>query len=458
MNKLIPPTIKMDNPNEPILIYEGLADVIYKGHVENVGISIFQSWLPTPQVKFNFEIEALPVSLLNSDGKTIEINSEGFFRWKVIVLEIIENEKVYFSGILENPIFTGDTSSEIIQLNFTLFNFRSYFGNNFKFAEKSKRTGEITFETKEHSILIHSVNSINNQNKAQRKEGGYIFTNACRIKFKEPASYEKVEYLRKRLGLFLSFINGRRSYPRFIKAYADSGDLLWEDHSSCHIDIYKLVVFWMPLKIEKPFTDLWANFLSITKNEDDFEKISLIIHWYLEALNNSGHSKGSIIMLQTVFEILYNWRVNEEKIIEPYTKNKAEQGQASNKIRAILAHYNLSLSLPKAYNEFFKDIRFIGRNGKEKETPYDFCFLFTEIRNIFIHFSNVHNENRKKLPDFYDWYLLNTAIFNLEVILLKMMDYKGLITSRLLVDQHNNSNQVSIKSPYEPISFIRGKQ
>ena len=35
MNKLIPSTIKMDNPNEAILIYEGLVDVIYNDHVEN---------------------------------------------------------------------------------------------------------------------------------------------------------------------------------------------------------------------------------------------------------------------------------------------------------------------------------------------------------------------------------------------------------------------------------------
>ena len=246
----------------------------------------------------------------------------------------------------------------------------------------------------------------------------------------------------------MSFINGRKSYPRFIKAYSASGDLLWEDHSSYHVDIYKSVVSWMPFKIDKTFTDLWANFLSITENEDDFEKISLIIHWYLEALNNSGHSIGSIFMLQTAFEILYNWHVNEEKKINPYTKKN--QRWASNKIRTILAHYNIGLELPCFYSEPFKGIYL-----KEKDPPYDFCFWFTQIRNMFVHFSKDDSDNLKKLPKHYDWYLINTAIFNLEVIMLKMLDYEDLITSRLLVDERNDLNQIHINSPYEPVSFYR---
>jgi hypothetical protein len=89
---------------------------------------------------------------------------------------------------------------------------------------------------------------------------------------------------------------------------------------------------------------------------------------------------------------------------------------------------------------------------KEKDPPYDFSFWLTETRNMFVHFSKVDNENRKKLPEHYDWYLLNTAIFNLEIILLKMMNYKGILTSRLLLDEQSGSSQVSINSPYKPIA------
>src|SRR5690606_18376486 len=121
-------------------------------------------------------------------------------------------------------------------------------------------------------------------------------------------------------------------------------------------------------------------FLVITTNDDDFEKISLVIHWYLEALNNSGHTKGSIFMLQTAFEILYNWLVQEKNEINNYSKKNA--GWASNKLRTLLCHYDLSLELPEIYSKSFDNIRLIDRNGKEKEPPYDFSFWYTEIRNL----------------------------------------------------------------------------
>lgn len=454
MNELILPSIKMDNPNDPVSIYEGLADVKFNNWEESVGIKIFQSWFPTNEIIFSFKIRTSLISLFESIGKTIDIKAEGYSSWKATVSEIKENGEAFYSGYLNPPIISGDIIAKVKRLEFCLFNFRTYSGNMVKVSEKSFRTGEFTFETADHSILIHSIKDSKEQEEAQRKIGGYIFTNAGRIEFKESASYEKVEFLRKRLGLFLSFINGRRSYPRYIKAYSGSGNLLWKDYTPYYVEQYRYVGSWMPLKIKTPFADLWLNFLFITKNDDDFEKIGLVIHWYLEALNNSGHSIGSIFMLQTAFEILYNWLVEEEGSVKPYTEHTREKTYASNKLRTLLSHFELNLDLPDIYSSFFEGIYLIDRKtGKDKNPPYDFSYWYTETRNMFVHFSKVDGDNQKKLPENFEWYLLNTGLFNLEIILLKMMKYDGIITSRLQINKWSGTDQVQVNSPYISVSL-----
>jgi len=451
MNELLPNLIKMDNPNDQILIYEGQSTVKFENETETVHIKIFRSWIPLYQNIFSFKLKKCPLVLFEANGKLIEIFADKHFTWNGTITEINENDESEFLGYLNLPITAGDKKFKIRRLDFSLFNFRTYSGNVLKVGEKSWRTGELSFDTDDHYILIHSLNATADQQSIQRKKGGFIQTNICRISFKEEVSFERIKSLQKRLGLFLSFINGRKTYPNFLTGYDAFGNVLWEDFTQNHIDQYKFVVSWLPFKVEKGFVDLWGNFLLLTKEDADFEKISLVIHWYLEALNNSGRSIGSIFMIQTAFEILYNWLVKEEDKIKVY--NTKDPDVASNKFRTLINHYKLSLELPEIYSEYSKNRILLKKNGDKKKPPFGFSFWYAEVRNMYVHFSKIDGDNQKLLPDNFDWYLLNTGIFNLEGILLKMMNYDGLITSRLQEDKWRGGDQVHINSPYVTISL-----
>lgn len=451
---MLSPTIQMDSPNEPILLYDNVAIVRYDRYEMRAVVQIYQSWFPYDRVEFKFSLSSIPAVwldlVLDALNKNVEIQINHDWTWVGVLYGIKEvDEGVTFTGSVRTQIVisTSTLTNNIKMVDFSLFNFRTYAGSKIETALNSGRLGELKFATTDHSLIIHSIKSEAAQKEEQKSVGGYLLTNSGRIEFKDECSPERSKFLLRRLGVFLSFLNGRRSYPRYIKAYNDKHELLWEDYTPYLVSQYKHVLSWMPSLIkEKEMTHLWSNFLSITNSDQSLEKIDLIIHWYLEALNNSGFTKGSILMVQTTFEILYSWLVEEKKMVIPYTNKN--QHRASNKIRTLLKHFELHLGLPKVASDLVADIRLLDKEGNEKVPPHDFSYWYTEIRNLFVHFSEIDSINRKKLPKLFDWYLLNTAIFNLEVILLKMMDYNGSITSRLQLFERKGTKQVHISSPY----------
>src|SRR5690606_25867250 len=306
MNKMLSPTIQMDSPNEPILLYDNVAIVRYDRYEMRAVVQIYQSWFPYDRVEFKFSLSSIPavwlVLVLDALNKNAEIQINHDWTWVAVLYGIKELDVgVTVTGSVRTEIASRTstlTNTSKIE-DFSLFNFRTYAGSKIATALSSGRLGELKFATTDHSLIIHSIRSGAAQKEEQKSVGGYLLTNSGRIEFKDECSPERSKFLLRRLGVFLSFLNGRRSYPRYIKAYNDKHELLWEDYTPYLVSQYKHVLSWMPSLIkEKEMTHLWSNFLSITNSDQSLEKIDLIIHWYLEALNNSGFTKGSILMVQ----------------------------------------------------------------------------------------------------------------------------------------------------------------
>ena len=431
MKQEIVSTIIMESPNQEILIYQG--DFHFGDHSFNG--KIFVKWIPRHQIRF--EIPEFP-ELKFIFNKTEILVTIGKQKNKV---KLYIDDRTTFSGktikvhgsLYEKIIFI-QSKKKIKYVDFSLVNFREFFGGSYQINPKSNRSGHLSFISTDHKIEIQNI--LNEKSKKEIKnEGGFIISNNCRITFNKVTSKNRINFIIKRLEVFLSFLNGRRAAPLFLKAYSKDKELIWEDYSSYISDPLKYVQSWLPFRFDDEFCSLWHKFLILTETENDLEKMDFVIHWYLEALNNSGFTNGSIIFLQNSFETLYSWLVLEKKEINAVGNSKKEKDYASNKIRSLLHHYNIPLEFPVEYKRYFKSF--------DLNKSQDFAYVFPLVRNAYVHYSESKKKDLEKLKG-KTWLLLNTGIFYLEILILRILGYEGVIRSRVKGSAYPSENQVSI--------------
>lgn len=422
-------TIIMESPNQEILIYKG--EFHFGTHVFNG--KIFVKWVPRHQLRFEIPNCSDLKSIFDKNEISITIGGQNK-KVKFFIENKFYGETISINGSIHEKLFFIQSKKKVKYVDFSLVNFREYFGSLYQENSKRFRSGCISFDSTDHKIEIQNILDTESKN-AIKNEGGYIISNNCRIKFNKVTSTKRINFIFKRLEVFLSFLNGRRVAPLFLKAYSNDEKLIWEDYSPYITDHHKYVQSWIPFRFDEEFCSLWNKFLNVTESESDFEKMDFVIHWYLEALNNSGYTNGSIIFLQNSFETLYSWLVLEKKEILAIGESDKEKNYASNKIRSLLFHFNLSTEFPKEYRKTFKEF--------DLNKSEDFAYVFPLVRNAYVHYSESKKKDLEKLKG-KTWSLLNTGIFYLEILILRILGYEGVIRSRIKGSAYPTENQVSI--------------
>ncbi|MFC5627116.1 hypothetical protein [Algoriphagus winogradskyi] len=439
MNKALQSSIIMNLPNEEVEIFAGTLTISGQ---ESIG-RIYHQWLPFDQTKFTIEnFAGKIIDLLNAE---VEVTFSDVIKAKFRIQSIKEGDSTLVTGILVSSLFIMSPSQpneKIKYVDFILLNFRPYFGKVFEVKPNYFITGELTLFSKECNISIQNRFEHNKTKKLLTENGGFLASHNGRLVFKSPIEESKINFYTKRLSAFLAFLNGRRCGPRFLEGYSTSDELIIKDMTPYFIDQYKYVQSWLPFKFEDNLFNLWDSFLKLTADEKDFERTELIIHWYLEALNNSGFVNGSIILLQNSFEVLYSWLAVEQGIVERIGKNDIEKNWASNKIRSVFMHYGIPTSFPPLYKKVFESF--------DENKSEDFAYVFPMVRNSFVHYSEQNHNKIEKLHGNH-WPLLNCGIFYLELLILKVMRYNGLIRSRVLEPGYPGERQVSILDPLNEI-------
>lgn len=433
MNLKMQPNIKVNKPNEKVELYDGMAIFTIGDSKFESSVKVFQSWFPTDRLMIEVK------SITYFKEWEFKINIKNFYDGKVLVTSKSGFEEIDLEGQLSNPIKYTFSDEKVKSVRFSLFNFVNLNGYQIRDSEKeeSYSAGEIIFVSDEAQLTLHDYVSVKDRENFKKSHGhGYLFTTVGQLNFTQSIEEEDVNYYTKRLHVFLSFLNGRRTSPRFIKCFDKDQKVVTQDYSNYKLDDYRYVLSWLPFVISNEVSFLWSNFLVLAKQEDDFEKISLIIHWYLEALNQSGYVDGSIILLQSSYETLFNWIFNEKN--EILLPDSIEKLRASDKIRLLLDKYNISNELPEGYCKKYK--RYI----KDKKELKNFAYQFTEIRNLYVHYKKDKTKILKERPELFNYHLLNTGIYKLEMLILRILNYKGKITSRVSEDFWMGSNQVEI--------------
>lgn len=439
MIDIIAPTLLMKKPNERKVIFYGFCNLIHQGITIDRKVKIFYEWIPDIRIKIH--IKDIPFKMANSFGNSLVIKGPKFVIDNLFITNITGLVNADVSGYLIGEFKIGELPEKfrVFKIEFTLLNLVNYIGAGINFENSTGKhwsRRELKFFSNSTQLIVHQYFKENIQRELFNKYGVFLSTHGGCLILKDGISEKEYFYYIKRIGLYFSFINGRRCFPNFLKLFDEKGKLILRDYTPYFVDKNKHVGSWIPQVLDAEFQDLWPNFLNLTDDEDEFEKIDLIIHWYLEALNNSGFINGSIILIQNSYELLFNWIFNERNNI--VSNESLEKIRASDKLRLLLDKFNIDLNLPPIYLEKYKD------EIKMSPDLKDFSYQFTEFRNHFVHYKAGKRSKIKNKPDGFSWALLNTSIFNLEIIILKLLKYKGKMRSRVHENNWRGSNEIQL--------------
>jgi hypothetical protein len=109
--------------------------------------------------------------------------------------------------------------------------------------------------------------------------------------------------------------------------------------------------------------------------------------------------------------------------------------RASDKIRMLLYLIKSDTVLPVHYREEFKDLI------KSDHSLTDFPYIFTEIRNSYVHSSRKKREKINRLPNGYLNAILTCGIYYVELLLLYILNYEGKVAQRISIQKFRGGNE-----------------
>jgi len=414
--------VEMSTPNEVIPIFDGVFHLLSDEINLEVNGKIFFSWIPYMGVKYE--------GVVSNDfygHQLTAFKNAGKFNLKVtdqIVANVHLNkfqvsssgEPIKVSGSTSGTTLMGDKSVPVDKVIFSIPNMRSFHGEPVA-KGTSCTNGRLKFDLDDYTIIIDRDLNYKEKHEKLETQGGFILLWNGEIEKKEGCvKHDELRSLLSALTKFLSYLDGRRCSPCFLQGkYA--GSIIWTDYTASKTDQYKCVISWPPEHSIEGIPDLWKKFYEHWKVENDRNVLSTIVHWYVEANNNSGFAEGSIVMIQTALELVYNWHLIEGKGL--LTGRDAESITASNKIRLVLA----DLKIPEDFPPLCKTLKDIGADDAPE--------AFVRIRNSIVH---SQEEKRKKLngiPDNAIVEAMHLGIWYIEIMTLKILDYKGKYQSRV---------------------------
>jgi len=415
------PLTEMNAPNTPLIIHEGPYKLVSNTTTyECIGKLEF-CWMPSLHVRLSGRI---PVNqdLFNDYKANISLNIliDELIVGKCFLINISTSnntQEATIQGQVDGEIVLGNKSIAVDSVRFEIPNLRGMFGESIQLGTTLSRS-RLTIDDDKYLINIDKLIDFKARDILLQEEGGFLLTyTGSLIKKTKSITYEEVGKIMRVFHYFLSFINGLRTSPVIIKGIAN-GNPVWTMYESPKVDSFKTVWSWIPkFKIESLPT-LWANFSKLLKIEGDNDWLTTAIHWYMEANRQAGYAEGSIIIVQCALELLYNRVIIEDKKI--LKGGDALKLDASNKIRLLLSSLGISPEIP---SQLSNTINFISNTSSFSKI--DGPGIIVDIRNAFVHGQEEKRKKLKAIPGVVIVEVLHLGIHYIELVLLKLLGYKG---------------------------------
>lgn len=410
--------VEMTEPNMPIQIYSGGFTIKNDTKEFELKGEIAFKWFPYMEVKIKgFFAKNVKINLDYLEDFDIMVKGQISGRIKITGINIEDNPSC--EGEWQKFIW-GESNIPVNEVSFSIPNMREFLGDSIK---EETVTGirlskaRLILDDNPYKIVIDKLPDYQDRMSRLKNNGGYFILYAGRIT-KQKGSFSLLELhtWHDRFHHFLYFLNGRRVAPMFYTGVHE-GLNIWTDYSSYTVDMHKSVPCWSDIIYLNDLPHLWRSYNNLWKTDLDKDFLKTAIHWYIEANSNAGMIEGSIILIQTALELVYNWLIVENQRL--IVGNDADSMSAANKIRLLIFQFKISSAIPTAFKELAKIDNV--EDGPE---------VFVKIRNALVHGQQTKRAELMKINLLAKYQALQLGIWYVELALLYILKYNGKYKNR----------------------------
>jgi hypothetical protein len=417
-------SVKMEVPNEDIIIHEGIFILKGKDDIKVNGRIDFR-WFPFPGVYFEGTLENQVSNNFYKEKYEIEIEGLYFSDCTVsrIITKIGKISNIQLFGRTFGNSISGDSKKTVSSVNFAIPNLKRFWGSQVLDKENGIWGSRLSFKVDNYEIAIDSVNNFDKLKRELNGKGGYLNIYAGKINKTENdlISLTEANSVLASFNYFISLLNGRRTSALFLRGIYEN-EVLWSDFTPDAVDTYKDSKNWTWDNPEVNYVASFTKFYELWKDENNCSLLKSLTGWYLEANNGFSSPESSIVKGQIALELLYNFLLIEKKGL--ILGKDAESISAANKIRLLLNHLNINYTIPQNFTHLEQYKK--ASNGSVNDAPD----AIVQIRNAVVHgqlkkrqkISDLNSETKREALHLTIWYI--------ELAIMFILEYDGLYINR----------------------------
>lgn len=422
----IAPRYTTAEPNSPIELYRGEANLDVDGHVASKEATVCLEWLPRPHI----QMTVLDYDPLDSFGKSMDVSLRGrpnHIRvfWTSVTPRFFPNGPGPRSaGKVTDAGLSSDEN--VARIQFHLANGPEFKGEPIRDTSGDcLYTGRATFGDEYWRIVIDCLceQIKHNWRKRLTTSAGYAITHVGILERTDGTSFPvgDAHAVLDTLGWLLSFCCGGWAYPILLVGLNNEGDALCEEWR-CHlVSPMRERRIWFDRDAREGF-DIFGAMHEKRSNEQWREPIDSALLWYLTCNQvDEAAVRGAIVLQQAALELLaWTLLVEDQEVL---SEDGARKSPAFDRIRRLLSFCGISHEIPSTLS----DLTAVAKELNWADGPA----ATTGIRNALVHSSaekrarirSVGPKSRFEAWALGQWYL--------ELVLLRLFGYEGRYANRL---------------------------
>jgi hypothetical protein len=287
------PVYTAEQPNQPILLYEGDLKIAQEINQHSVQIQgqgkVEYVWFPSPHIKFEFFNDDFSFPLdINNRSATLTLSN-----FEVSVDVFMERRNfggsngINLSGRTQKPIVQG-TDRDLVYVIFHLVNFHNLIGCQKTLLKKdsgglSSSLNRISFEVESWKITLDRLETAKDTVEQLQAQGGFAITHIGKLEKIDGQTFsgdEAKEFL-DIFANFLSFARGFRVPLVLLVGYDTRENKIWQYWDSSVGHSWRSVDSWCPTRDASKLAEIFPGFMNWW--QDWGESAKLALYSYLEA-------------------------------------------------------------------------------------------------------------------------------------------------------------------------------